>query len=162
MGDKEKKEQEIKVDVIGPGQKLRAARQKKGLEIADVAKQLCLNKQFIIDIENDDYSHIPSLFYARGYLRAYAKLVGISEAEIITAFDSLGLSEKETAVDKSVLSSPKMKPFKKRSKRRHWFNLGIFVVLIVLIALWWQGRNKHTKPASLDDTVQQIIIPASS
>lgn len=162
MADTEKEQQETKADVIGPGQKLRAARQKKGLEIADVAKQLCLNKQFIIDIENDDYSHIPSLFYARGYLRAYAKLVGISEAEIIAAFNNLGLAEKETEVENSVINSPRMKPFKKRSKRRHWFNMGIFIILIVLIALWWQGRNKHTKPASLDDTVQQIIVPASS
>ena len=72
------------------------------------------------------------------------------------------LAEKETEVENSVINSPRMKPFKKRSKRRHWFNMGIFIILIVLIALWWQGRNKHTKPASLDDTVQQIIVPASS
>jgi len=162
MANKEKEQQEVKTDATSPGRMLHAARQKKGMEIADVAKQLCLKKQFIIDLENDDFSHIPSLFYARGYLRAYAKLVGISETEIIAAFDSLGLDEKETIIDKSVLSNPKMKPFKRRSKRRHWLNTGIFVVLIVLIALWWQGRNKHTKPASLDDTVQQIIVPASS
>lgn len=148
---------------IGPGQILREAREKKGLEIKDVAKQLHLSKQYIIDIENDDYERMSSFTYARGYLRSYAKLVGFDENEIIAAFNNLGLREKKsTRPDISVISYPKTKLLKKHSHRIRWLSIGIFMVFIFVIALWWQSKNKDTKPKSLDNEVQQIILPASN
>lgn len=148
-------------DFIGPSQRLREAREKKGLEIKDVAQQLRLSKQFIIDIENDDYSRISSLVYARGYLRAYAKLLDLSSDEIIDAFKKLGLTDGPSSPNAQVISYSKIKITKKRSHRLRWSSIGIFVVLLVAVALWWHGKNAN-KPASIDSDVQQITIPASN
>ena len=73
------------------GQTLRAAREDKQLSIHDITQRLLLNKQIIIDIENDDYSRIPAKVYAEGYLRAYANLLHLSMDDVLRDFRNLGL-----------------------------------------------------------------------
>lgn len=73
------------------GQILRDAREDKQFSIHDITQRLLLNKQIIIDIENDDYSKILAKVYAEGYLRAYAKLLHLSVDDILENFRSLDL-----------------------------------------------------------------------
>jgi transcriptional regulator with XRE-family HTH domain len=68
------------------GQKLKYIRESKKLTINNIAKQLFLCSQRIIEIENDDYSHMISPIFARGYLKKYAKFLGIADEEIQEEF----------------------------------------------------------------------------
>ncbi len=61
----------------GPGEQLRAARLQQGLEIADVARQLKLFPRQVDAMERDDYAALPSLVFARGFIRNYARLLGL-------------------------------------------------------------------------------------
>lgn len=152
----------------GPGEKLKLLREEKGLPVEDIAARLCLTKQKIMEIEKDDYSHISSPIFARGYLRSYAKLLDISNNEILNIlqkFDGLGLSgESGAAYSKAATHKTKFYPKRNRHYLR-WINIAIIILLIVLVALWWQSKNKNTvKPESLNKAVQQIItiIPSTN
>ncbi|HET7925168.1 MAG TPA: helix-turn-helix domain-containing protein, partial [Rhodanobacteraceae bacterium] len=59
------------------GQRLRAAREAKGLSHNDVAQRLRLPLRLIGRLENDDYSGMEQGVYLRGYLSSYARLVGV-------------------------------------------------------------------------------------
>ncbi len=61
----------------GPGELLRAARLRQGLEIADVARQLKLFPRQVDAMERDDFAALPSLVFARGFIRNYARLLGL-------------------------------------------------------------------------------------
>ena len=87
------------------GQILQAAREDRQLSIHDITQRLLLNKQVIVDIENDDYGKIPAKVYAEGYLRAYAKLLNLSVDDVLNNFRSLDLYQE----DYSEVASPSYK-----------------------------------------------------
>lgn len=146
--------------IIGPGQELRQAREAQGMSLEEVATKLFINKQRVIDIENDDYSKISSLIYARGYLRAYAKLVGLLEDDVLKKFCDLGLQDEKIHANLDIIASPRT-----RNKQRTYVrlvNIAIIVVLVLLVVLWWQGKKRvaSNQQVSFKNPVQQVIIPS--
>jgi cytoskeleton protein RodZ len=77
----------------GPGPRLRAAREASGFEIDEIAKQLRLHPQIIEDLERDKFSDHLALVFVRGYLRAYAGLIGLNPEQVIEEFNALGYQE---------------------------------------------------------------------
>ena len=59
------------------GQRLRVAREKKGLSRAEIAQRLKLPLRLVERIENDDYAGMDEGVYLRGYLSSYARIVEI-------------------------------------------------------------------------------------
>ena len=70
---------------IGPGRYLLKARENQKLRIEDVAIELRLIPSQVTALEEDDYSAMPEVTYVRGYLRNYARLLGLSPDEILLA-----------------------------------------------------------------------------
>ena len=65
------------------GQQLKKARERHGLSIAQIADAQHLRNGVIQAIENDDHSQIDSELFLKGYVRAYAKQVGLNGDAII-------------------------------------------------------------------------------
>ena len=70
-----------------PGSLLRQAREEKGLTIDEMSAISNLTKQTIRGIESDDYSELAGLSFVRGYLKLYAKKLGINESTVLEPFD---------------------------------------------------------------------------
>jgi transcriptional regulator with XRE-family HTH domain len=70
---------------IGPA--LAEARTKAGLTVADVSERTRIRRAIISDIERDDYSACGGDFYARGHIRAIAKVVGTDPVQLIDEYD---------------------------------------------------------------------------
>jgi len=70
-----------------PGSLLRQAREEKRLTIDEMSAISNLTKQVIRGIESDDYSELAGLSFVRGYLKLYAKKLGVNEAEVVEPFD---------------------------------------------------------------------------
>ena len=62
------------------GARLKAAREARGMTPRDVAQQLRLDVHVIEALEADDPERLPARTFVRGYLRNYARLVGLDEA----------------------------------------------------------------------------------
>ncbi|MEA1890703.1 MAG: DUF4115 domain-containing protein, partial [Pseudomonadota bacterium] len=72
--------------VLGPGKLLQIAREEKNLRPEDVAYEIRLTPSQVLALDEDDYSRMPEETYVRGYLRNYARLVGVPENDILMAF----------------------------------------------------------------------------
>ncbi len=70
------------------GMRLRAARNAAGLSLEDVARSSRIGVAILGAIESDDLSSLGAPIYARGYLRAYARAVGLPEAAVAGALES--------------------------------------------------------------------------
>ena len=70
-----------------PGETLRKAREDKGLTLSAVAQQLNLTERALARIEAGDFSQLPGHTFARGYVRAYAKLLGLDQTRLVQEFD---------------------------------------------------------------------------
>lgn len=74
---------------VGPGERLRSAREARELTHGDVAKALHLSESKVMALEADDYAGLPGRVFIQGYLRKYARLVEMDEAPLLAAFEEL-------------------------------------------------------------------------
>jgi cytoskeleton protein RodZ len=68
---------------LTPGAQLREAREKRSLGIDKVASGLNLDASIIRALESDDSSTLPAPIFVQGYLRSYARLLGLPEDDIV-------------------------------------------------------------------------------
>jgi len=60
---------------------LKQARMNANLSIEDVSRQLNIRKHYIIALEEDKLEEIPAAVYAQGYMKLYAKFLGIKNID---------------------------------------------------------------------------------
>ena len=68
----------------GIGQRLIEAREARGLSAADAAKKLHIRTMFVEALERDDWRSIGDPVYARGFLKNYARLLGLDGDALAT------------------------------------------------------------------------------
>lgn len=93
------------------GSILRDTRQKKGILLEEVEKATKIRRKFLDAIERDDYSLIPSLAYAKGFVKNYSEYLGLDSQMTLAFFrrqsqDGLKqsiLPKKSNVADDSVL-----------------------------------------------------------
>ena len=71
------------------GETLAVARRRAGLSVAQVSERTRIRETIIRGIEDDDYSACGGDFYARGHIRAIAKVVGTDSEPLIREYDTL-------------------------------------------------------------------------
>ncbi|MCW3834643.1 helix-turn-helix domain-containing protein [Sphingomonas canadensis] len=64
------------------GEKLRAAREAMGLDVAEIAARTRIPQRHLETIERSGYSTLPSITYALGFAKAYARAVGMDEVAV--------------------------------------------------------------------------------
>jgi cytoskeleton protein RodZ len=64
------------------GEKLRAAREAQGLELAELASRTRIPQRHLEAIEQSNFTGLPSITYALGFAKAYARAVGADEVAI--------------------------------------------------------------------------------
>jgi cytoskeleton protein RodZ len=74
------------IEELTAGQRLQAAREANNIERSEVARWLKLDEKFIKAIEEGDEEHLPQPVFIAGYIRNYAKLVGLSPDELVQEF----------------------------------------------------------------------------
>jgi cytoskeleton protein RodZ len=119
--------------VIGPGKLLQVAREEKNLRPEDIAYEIRLTAAQVLALEENDYSRMPEETYVRGYLRNYARLVGISENDILMSFARLSRSSEKKA--QAVLPTNE-DDSGKANKSVRWLAVGIVSAVIILSAVW--------------------------
>ena len=75
--------------IATPGHLLRAARRRYGWSVQDIAEELNLLPHVVEGLENDDYSVVAGHTYAVGYMRNYARLVGVTIEDALSAHNEL-------------------------------------------------------------------------
>ncbi|WP_444676786.1 RodZ domain-containing protein [Halomonas sp. E19] len=127
-----------------PGELLRRERETQGLSVEEVATALNLRPAVVVGLEADNYEQVPIAAYRRGYLRAYARLLGIDDGPILAAYrHSFGGQETEHRVTPVQVTRPP-------SRIAAWlFKLVTLLVIAGLIGLtlaWWQSRDGTQAP----------------
>ncbi|WP_163558265.1 RodZ domain-containing protein [Halomonas sp. NO4] len=127
-----------------PGEQLKRERESQGLSRDDVATALNLRPAVVVGLEEDRYDEVPIAAYRRGYLRAYARLLGIEERPILDAYTQrFGHEEPAQHTTPVQVTKPP-------SRLGAWlFKLVTLLVIAGLIGLtlmWWQSRGGSEPP----------------
>lgn len=61
------------------GEKLRLAREARGIALRDISEQTRISIRYLEAIEVDDFQRLPGGIFNRSFIRAYAKFIGYDE-----------------------------------------------------------------------------------
>nr|WP_314563928.1 helix-turn-helix domain-containing protein [uncultured Pseudomonas sp.] len=129
-----------------PGEILRQKRLALGWSQAQVAQNLNLSERIIEQLESGNYQQMPGHTFARGYTKAYGKLLGLDQVELVRTFDGYTGTD---AKGSTVHSLGRLDEPVRLSRNVLRFVSFILVVLIIAMGLfWWQERSRQASSAS--------------
>ncbi|NKN31885.1 RodZ domain-containing protein [Marichromatium bheemlicum] len=135
--------------VMHPGQRLRQQREARGLEITRVASQLHLRPETIEALEQDRYDQLPGPVFAIGYLRNYARLLGVDPTPLIEAARAAPQQQKTLPTR----SRPQRNLAEATSRwMMRLISLALVAAAIGMLALWWQSRPELTPEPIAEQT----------
>ena len=139
------------------GQRLRQAREQRGLSVQQVALQLNLKAELVTKLEQDQLDGTLETF-ARGYVRAYARLLKLPEAELMAVVGQQSGGE-------SIKTKP-MRTFSNRTAKQAtenrfmWLTYAIIALLLIMLFVWWwqSELTAGTPSSALDSQITPDVI----
>lgn len=146
-----------------PGQRLRKARELRGLSIDQVIAELRLSRRIVEGMEADDYSTLPEPAFVRGYMRRYAQLVKLSPDDIAARFDESYSADVATPEPDARPRNPIQllgdiaRPRLRLSKLLPW--LSLVVVGLFVIGFFWSRQGASSPGAVAIDSTAPVVKP---
>ncbi|MEJ7847608.1 MAG: helix-turn-helix domain-containing protein [Pyrinomonadaceae bacterium] len=81
------------------GDKLRQAREERGISISEVSEQTRISSLYLDAIENDKYKTLPGGIFNKGFVKSYAKFIGFDEQEALHDYAQLVAASEGTEND---------------------------------------------------------------
>lgn len=128
------------VQTDGPGQRLAAERQARGIDIDRIAALLHLRLQVVEALEADRYDQLPDPVFVAGYLRNYARVLGIDASSIVDDYKSR-VPDLESALALAPTQTDREPETKSGGLLARLATLVLFGAAVGLLALWWQGQR---------------------
>lgn len=124
-----------------PGETLRKARESKSLAQADVAEQLNLTVRALTLVEAGAFDKLPGHTFARGYIRAYAKLLELDQNRLVADFDAF------TGTDSAGSSVHALGRIEEPKHLAHsllrLLSIALLLGLLAVSFFWWQEQSSH-------------------
>ena len=145
-----------------PGHLLREAREERGYSQKEVARDLHLTSKVIDALEESNFDIISSSLFARGYIRSYARHLGLDGQALVAEFDAI-----YGVPNQNKKPMPGVHQLGQQSKPGDtWVKLIsiIFVIgLVVASVLWWQHQNggsmlQRLNKVTLSDTAADLVV----
>ena len=141
------------------GDKLRSAREAKGLSIEDIEKATKIQGRYLTAIEQNDFDKLPGDFYVRAFIRQYAQIVGLDGKKLLSEYhEDIPKAEPDEFVEDSIDNKSEEVRKTTSSKKKIWqdylpriiVGLGIIVVILVcyvVYAHFSSSRNQNNNTA---------------
>ena len=136
------------------GQQLRAGRERAGLSVDDAARALKLSNRQVESLEHDDWASLPGKTMIRGFVRNYARLVGLDGRELMAALEGMAMPKSPEL--RGAEGTPVSMPKEGKSDRKDVLRVlaGLLVLALALVAYFflpadmWQSTVQAIKDAS--------------
>ncbi|EEL49755.1 Transcriptional regulator [Bacillus cereus Rock3-44] len=145
------------------GQKLKEAREAKGLSIDQLHEVTKIQKRYLVTIEEGDYSILPGAFYVRAFIKQYAEAVGLNGEELLVEYQSVipqSESHDVPQVSKSQKTQETMQKAASLPIADHMPKILIVLLVIAFgVAVWFvfqwltgkdEGQEKQTKSEQIE------------
>lgn len=138
---------------------MRDARQALGLSYQEVSELTKIQPQFLESIENLAKAELPSIGYVLGYVRTYAKAMGIDGTSAVARFKV----DSEVPENLGMRDRPHFVPKRKIRMPRGFFPALTVVAIAGMLTLWY-GTQTETQAAIIngpDLTPRSVKTPAT-
>ncbi len=157
------------------GHILREARETKGLTVKDVQQEIRINIAYIEALEQGDYGALPTPVHARGFLRNYARFLGLDPQPLLDRYEQqLGhnapppavLDSSEKTRPKTIIPARQDQPFfdpvnyqvtDKNAPREKGTFMRLVVIVALIIAIGLVASRFLLPPAQSEEDAGELI-----
>jgi cytoskeletal protein RodZ len=147
----------------GIGEKLRLAREARGIALRDISEQTRISMRYLEAIETDNYRRLPGGIFNRSFIRAYAKFVGYDEDLAIEEYSRMVREHGESP------DQVASKPFRSlvytdegggtHNRSPLWTLLLALIILVLLSIGVWLGLHFYQRSVASDKPTGQGLSP---
>ena len=138
------------------GEEFRSAREARGLTLSDVAEQIHIRSVYLNAIENEDWTSIGAPVYVRGFIRTYARFLGLDAEAAVQRFNETAPAERPIPATVQTIS------LERERNRPSIFAILGGLVALVLVAFagyeWWQ----FSANGSIAHPVAAVATPSTA
>jgi cytoskeleton protein RodZ len=135
-----------------PGALLAAAREELNLSVSDVARHLKLSPAQVEALEEGAYDRLPGRVFVRGFLRNYAKLLGIDPQPLLRTIEHE--MPQPVAVEEAPPSTEVVMPREQPAKWPMYLGLGVMAI-VILLAIYEFGFNDAPRGGDAQEAAGQ-------
>ena len=142
--------EELEIDIEDIGTILKSSRLKSKKSMEEISSELCIRKIYLTALEEGDYETLPPIPYGVGYVRTYARYLGLNPDRAVKLYkDASKIEEDKNEIENIV-------PEKNKSNSWH------IVIGILALALLYGGwevysqKESKTKPAT--DVAAETVV----
>jgi len=146
---------------LSVGEKLAAKRQEKGVNLNRAAAEVKISAGYLQALEVSDYNKLPGEVYARNFLKAYARYLGLDINEVLSQYQTEQKVYSKTQKIKSNID------IKKPVERVFWHNLvvtpeifrNLIIGILIIICLVYLGAKVK---GVVDPPFLQVFSPTDN
>jgi len=143
------------------GEELRREREIRGISLKEIADATKISKRFLDAIERNDHRTLPAPVFTRGFIREYARYLGLSQDEIVNRYNFAAAGddriEKSVQLERLAQREPEPKrgipPAYARIDRNVWILLLIVAALAVATYLAIQHKRALAEATRIEAAV---------
>lgn len=87
--------EELDIDIDDIGTILKSSRLKSKKSLEEISSELCIRKIYLIALEEGDYETLPPIPYGVGYVRTYARYLGLNPERAVKLYKSASQTEEQ-------------------------------------------------------------------
>ncbi len=141
--------EELDIDIEDIGTILKSSRLKQKKSMEEISSELCIRKIYLTALEEGDYETLPPIPYGVGYVRTYARYLGLNPERAVKLYKTASSAEEEIEEEK------KETPEVNKSSSRH-----IVVGILALAAIYggWKWYTLSAAPKVAERVQQEDVI----
>ncbi|MBN2976476.1 Cro/Cl family transcriptional regulator [Pseudomonas fluorescens] len=144
---------------VNPGDTLRQARESNGWTLAEVALKLNLTTTSLANLEAGAFDKLPGHTFARGYIRAYAKLLGIDQAVLVQEFDQF------TGTDSQGSNVHGLGRIEEPVRVSHTILRIVSLLLLIAVIgggfVWWQDQASQRTKDLTSNAMEHVEVESA-
>jgi cytoskeleton protein RodZ len=139
------------------GEKLRLEREKRKITLEQISVSTKIGTRMLHALEDDKFNQLPGGIFNKGFVRAYARFVGLDEDQTVTDYlqasgdappPSTEIPPREDVAREAAETVARLEAtsdYPSRPLPWGWF-AAILLVVALALSLWSHNRREHNKP----------------
>jgi cytoskeleton protein RodZ len=125
------------------GDKLRREREMRGVTLDEISESTKISRRHLESLEKEDFTSLPGGVFNKGFVRAYARFLGINEDQAVADYAAAAQepSAPEDQFPLDIHEEPNRELNPKKSNVPLLLAVAALVGVVIVYSIWFRGRK---------------------